>query len=113
MRLRAPALLLALAACFPAAAQDAASTGDTVTVLTAARIHTQDARQPQATAIAWDGQGRIIAVGAAAELRKRYPAARRIDAGKATVVPAALLAPLVTALPDPSKQAEPQGRRGR
>ena len=87
MRLRAPALLLALAACFPAAAQDAASTGDTVTVLTAARIHTQDARQPQATAIAWDGQGRIIAVGAAAELRKRYPAARRIDAGKATVIP--------------------------
>ena len=33
--------------------------------------------------------------------------------GKVTVIPASLLAPLVAALPDPAKQAEAQGRRGR
>ncbi len=88
MRLRAATtLFLAMAACFSASAQETAKDAKAVAVLTAARIHTQDARQPQATAMAWDGQGRIVAVGAAAELRKRYPAARHVDAGKATVVP--------------------------
>ena len=33
--------------------------------------------------------------------------------GKVTVIPASLLAPLVAALPDPAKQADAQGRRGR
>lgn len=33
--------------------------------------------------------------------------------GKATMIPASLVVPLVAALPDPTKQAEPQGRRGR
>ena len=42
---------------------ESASATEAVAVLTAARIHTQDPRQPQATAMAWDGQGRIIAVG--------------------------------------------------
>lgn len=60
---------------------------DQITVLTAARIHTEDLAQPQVAAIAWDGQGRIVATGTASELRKRYPKARRIDAGQATVVP--------------------------
>jgi len=95
------ALILALAAsAIPAHATAAtqvstqdADTGaatpssDAVAILTAARIHTGDLRQPQATAIAWDAQGRVVAIGTAAELRKRWPAARRIDAGKATVVP--------------------------
>ncbi len=58
-----------------------------VAVLTAARIHTLDEARPQATAIAWDAAGRIEAVGEAAELRRRYPQARHIDAGRATVVP--------------------------
>ncbi|HET6396122.1 MAG TPA: amidohydrolase, partial [Pseudoxanthomonas sp.] len=91
MRLRALVLVLAFAACaFPSAAPaqaDAAPAADAVAVLTAARIHTQDPSHPQATAMAWDGEGRILAVGTAAELRRRYPQARRIDAGKATVVP--------------------------
>lgn len=56
-------------------------------LLTAARIHTSDPERPQATAMAWDAEGRILAVGGADELAARYPAARRVDAGDATVVP--------------------------
>jgi predicted amidohydrolase YtcJ len=71
-----------------AATQSApAADADAITLLTAKRIHTEDPAQPQATAIAWNGEGRIVAVGQTAALRKRYPAARRIDAGTATVVP--------------------------
>ena len=58
-----------------------------VTLLTAARIHTMDAAQPLATAMAYDADGRIVAVGQADALAKRYPAARRLDVGTATVVP--------------------------
>jgi predicted amidohydrolase YtcJ len=57
------------------------------TVLTASRIHTMDPRQPQAEALAFDADGRIVAVGSRDALLKRYPKAERIDAGKATVVP--------------------------
>ena len=58
-----------------------------VHLLTAARIHTSDPTQPQAGAMAWDEQGRILAVGDAKALERRYPKARRIDLGDATVVP--------------------------
>lgn len=58
-----------------------------VTVLNAARIHTMDAAHPQAQAMAYGADGRILAVGETAALLKRYPQARRIDAGQATVVP--------------------------
>ena len=58
-----------------------------VAVLTAARIHTENRAAPLATAIAWDQHGRLVAVGKAAELRKRYPQARHVDAGQATVIP--------------------------
>ncbi|MGY1459505.1 amidohydrolase [Luteimonas sp. A534] len=75
----AAGLLLALAATAHAA--------DGERLLTAARIHTSDAAMPVATAMAWDAEGRIIAVGDAAELAARYPDAERIDAGDATVVP--------------------------
>ena len=68
-------LLLAL----PAAAQ--------VTVLTAARIHTMDPARPRAEAMAFDDGGRILALGRSDELLSRYPRARRIDTGSATVVP--------------------------
>ncbi len=58
-----------------------------VTVLTAARIHTSDPQRPQAGALAWDAEGRVLAVGDAAQLLARYPGARRVDAGEATVIP--------------------------
>jgi predicted amidohydrolase YtcJ len=57
------------------------------TVLTASRIHTMDPRQPKAEALAFDADGRIVAVGSRDELLKRYPKGARIDAGNATVVP--------------------------
>ncbi|MBO9715557.1 MAG: amidohydrolase family protein, partial [Pseudoxanthomonas sp.] len=92
MRLRAAfALILAgPAIAAHAASPDAAAAAADITVLTvltAARIHTEDRATPTVTAIAWDGQGRILATGSAQELRKRYPKAKRVDAGAATVVP--------------------------
>ena len=58
-----------------------------VTVLSAARIHTMDVAQPRVQALAFDGDGRILALGDTAALLKRYPNARRLDAGDATVAP--------------------------
>src|SRR5690554_4632888 len=75
----AAGLLLALSAASHAA--------DGERLLTAARIHTSDAAMPVATAMAWDREGRIIAIGDASELVARHPGAERIDAGDATVVP--------------------------
>ena len=57
-----------------------------VTVLTAARIHTMDPAQPRAQAMAF-ADGRIVALGNRDDLLARYPAAARLDAGSATVVP--------------------------
>ena len=57
------------------------------TVLSAARIHTMDAGRPVATAMAFDADGRILAVGGTAALLERFPDAARIDVGGATVVP--------------------------
>ena len=75
---RMTALLLGLLA-GPALAQ--------TTVLTAARIHTMDTAQPLAQAMAYDASGKILAVGSTGELQARYPQARRLDVGSATVVP--------------------------
>jgi len=58
-----------------------------VHLLTAARIHTSDPQHPNATGMAWDASGRLLAVGEAKALAARYPDAARIDAGDATVVP--------------------------
>lgn len=58
-----------------------------VQVLTAARIHTSDPRQPMAEALAWDEDGRVLAVGSAQELLARYPQAARMDATGKTVIP--------------------------
>lgn len=52
-----------------------------------ARIHTLDPAQPAAEAVAWDAQGRIVALGAADELRRRWPGVAEVDAGGHTVVP--------------------------
>ena len=83
----APLALMAGAALAQAPAAPADAAGQAVAVLTAARIHTQDRATPVATAIAWNEDGRLVAVGKAAELRRRFPKARHIDAGTATVVP--------------------------
>ena len=58
-----------------------------VTLLTAARIHTMDVAHPLARAMVYDANGKILAVGEAEALAKRFPQARRVDAGNATVVP--------------------------
>ena len=79
MRKLTCALLLALAAA-PLSAAD-------VTVLTAHRIHTMDAAQPQVQAMAFDGSGKVLEVGGAKALLARHPGARRLDVGSATVVP--------------------------
>ena len=57
------------------------------TLLTAASIRTSDPARPQATALVWDENGRLLDVGDAAALRGKYPQAERIDAGQATVIP--------------------------
>jgi len=58
-----------------------------VQVVTAARVHTSDPARPVAEAVAWDAQGRILAVGGTREVLARYPDARRIDAAGKTVIP--------------------------
>ena len=79
MRTLAPAVLLALAAA-PAFAAD-------VTVLTARRIHTMDAARPQVEAMAFDAEGKVLALGDARTLLATHPGATRLDVGNATVVP--------------------------
>lgn len=58
-----------------------------VTVLTAATIRTMDPAQPVAGAMAFDDGGAILAVGTPDALVRRWPDARRLDLGDATVVP--------------------------
>lgn len=65
----------------------AAASATQVQVLTAERIHTSDPQRPVAEAIAWDQEGRLLAVGDSEELLVRYPDARRIDAPGKTVIP--------------------------
>ncbi|QDH69411.1 amidohydrolase [Marilutibacter alkalisoli] len=72
-------LLLALCAASPAAAE--------ITVLSARTIHTMETAQPHAQAMAFDDAGRILAVGTTAEVGQRFPDARTLDLGDATVVP--------------------------
>ncbi|RZA16070.1 MAG: amidohydrolase [Lysobacteraceae bacterium] len=57
------------------------------TVVSAARIHTMDAARPDARAMAYDANGKILGVGELDALLARYPKARRLDLGAATVVP--------------------------
>lgn len=56
-------------------------------VLHHVRIHTLDPARPVATAMAWDDQGQLLALGDEAELAARFPDAERIDAGGAVAVP--------------------------
>lgn len=58
------------------------------TLLHNARIHSLiDGADAPASAMVWSGEGRILAVGDAAGLRRDYPDARLIDADGATVIP--------------------------
>ncbi len=58
-----------------------------VTILSAARIHSFDQRGSEATAIAWDDSGRILALGDRYGLKQQFPHARQIKAKGATVIP--------------------------
>lgn len=73
-------LALALSLALPVSAAD-------VTVLTAARIHGGEPGAKPFEAMAWDGEGRILATGDARDLLARYPGAERIDAAGRTVIP--------------------------
>jgi predicted amidohydrolase YtcJ len=64
-----------------------ASPAPETTVLLAARIDTMDVAQPRVQAMAFDAGGSILALGDRTALLARYPGARRIDAGEATVIP--------------------------
>ena len=80
LAIHASLITLALAPLLQAMAADA-------TIVSAARIHTMNPGQPQARAMAYDGSGRILALGDIDALLERYPDAARIDAGAATIVP--------------------------
>jgi predicted amidohydrolase YtcJ len=82
LRSVAGGLVMALCAIGPMRAQ-----AQDVTVLTASRIDTMDVAVPRAEAMAFDAEGRILALGDRDGLLQRYPGAARIDAGKATVIP--------------------------
>src|SRR5690554_1963486 len=64
----------------------AEESGD-VRLLTAARIHTSDPSRPMVEAMAWDGDGRIVAVGTADDLAAAWPDADVLHLDDATVVP--------------------------
>ena len=57
------------------------------TLLINARIHTMDPTRPEASALAWKEDGRLLDVGDTADLQKRYPDATRVDAQGASVIP--------------------------
>jgi len=63
-----------------AAAQD-------LTLVRAQRVITMDPARPFATAFAFDGSGKLVAVGEGDELAKVHPQAVTLDLGDATVVP--------------------------
>ncbi len=58
-----------------------------VTLVRAARIHTMDPAAPQVEALAFDARGVILATGSHAELAARWPKAKRVEFGRATIVP--------------------------
>ncbi|WP_290594880.1 amidohydrolase [Arenimonas sp. SCN 70-307] len=79
--MRRVALVMALAAACGVAQAEGES------LLVAGRIHTGDPGQPVVEAMAWDAKGRVLAVGRAADLARRFPQAERHEAPGATVVP--------------------------
>lgn len=57
------------------------------TLLINGRIHTMDPARPEASALAWKEDGRLLDVGDTADLQKRYPDATKVDAQGASVIP--------------------------
>lgn len=57
------------------------------TLLVNAHIHTMDPARPEATALAWGDDGRLLAVGDTADVKKQYPDGKVEDAKGATVIP--------------------------
>lgn len=57
------------------------------TVLTNAHVHTMDPDKPQATALAWGDDGKLLAVGDEKALLAKYADAKTVDAHGATVIP--------------------------
>ncbi len=84
--MRAKRMILAGAAAILAMSEPMMA-ADGVTVVTAQRIHTMNPAQPHAQAMAYDDSGAILALGNTATLVKRYPRAKRLDAGQATIIP--------------------------
>lgn len=76
--MRTTRLLAAMLLCLNGSASAA------TTLLTAARVHAGEAI---AEAVAWNDDGRIVAIGTNAQLRAQYPDAEEIDAGGAAVLP--------------------------
>lgn len=60
------------------------TSGAATTLLFNARVHAADTT---AEAVAWDGSGRIVAIGTTAELKTNYPDATLLDAGGAAALP--------------------------
>ena len=58
-----------------------------VTVLSAGRIDTMDPARPRAGAMAFDADGRILALGTRDALLREHPGAKHVDVGEATVIP--------------------------
>lgn len=65
----------------------AALPSQATTLLINGHIHTMDPSRPEATALVWKDDGRLLAVGDTADLQKRYPDATKVDAQGATVIP--------------------------
>lgn len=86
MRRLLPLVLAGLLVQGCAQTQDVSS-GAAKRLLIAQRIHTSDPSRPVAGAMAWDADGRILAVGDAEDLRSNWPGAEVLDLGGAVVVP--------------------------
>ena len=85
--MRKQSVLAALTSALLALASAAAAAETGVSLLVNARIHTVNPAHPEASAMAWDADGRLLAVGDRGELEARFPDASRVDAGGQTVVP--------------------------
>lgn len=83
--IRSKLLVTALAACVLPWALPAQAGG--VTVVVAERIHTMDVARPRAQAMAFDGDGRILALGSRDAMQTQFPDGTVLDLGPATVVP--------------------------
>lgn len=85
-------LVTAIAACVlpwaaPVDAAQARADSPDITVLVAGRIHTMDVARPRAQAMAFDRDGRILALGTREAVQAEFPGAAVLDVGPTTVVP--------------------------